>query len=141
MFAADPEYGYRYAPGIFDVTLNEAMTYRLSIDSATRARVNPFATRNDSASMPEIHLFGCSFFAGFGVSDSDVVSAQLQLLVNPHNKVVNYSIPGHGMTTQLRLLRQSIERGQAPAIAVFSIASFHLHRNPATYSFIYFLYD
>jgi hypothetical protein len=129
LFCSDSILGYRNCSGKFQVTLNGDLTYSWSIDSADGWRTVPNNTVFTNANAPEIHIHGCSFFAGMGVNDDEVLSAYLQQLVGTNFRVVNKSIPGHGMTTQLRQLQQAVENDRKPAVAVFSIASFHLPRN------------
>ena len=89
IFRADPVYGYAYNRESMEVTLNGVLTYPLTIDPETGARVNPYAPKDTVNAIPEIHIFGCSFFAGFGVNDSQVVSSWLQLLAQDQFRVVN----------------------------------------------------
>jgi hypothetical protein len=136
MFCPDSVYGYTSCAGRFDVTLNGSLTYRLTIDSADRSRQLPDTIAAPGDSLREVHVHGCSFFAGMGVNDDEVLSARLQSLLGKHHRVVNRAIPGHGMTTQLRQLQQSIAQGRVPQVAVFSLASFHLHRNPGAADYL-----
>lgn len=130
LFQIDDKYGYKYLPGNKKVTLNNALTYSISINQ-DGTRHNPFLKNVESS----IAIFGCSFFAGMGVGDSSTVGAQLQLLIKNY-QVNNYSIPGHGMTTQYLMLEELIQKDEKPDIAVFEIASFHLIRNLGGYDFI-----
>lgn len=136
MFCVDSVYGYTNCAGRFDVTLNGSLTYRLTIDSADRSRQLPDSLAVPGDSLDEVHVHGCSFFAGMGVNDDEVLSARLQRLLGANHRVVNRAIPGHGMTTQLRQLQQSITQGRVPQVAVFSLASFHLHRNPGAADYL-----
>jgi len=129
LFCSDSILGYRNCSGKFQVTLNDDLTYSWTIDSADGWRTVPNKMVFINANAPEIHIHGCSFFAGMGVNDNEVLSAYLQQLVGTNFRVVNKSIPGHGMTVQLRQLQQAVENDRKPAVAVFSIASFHLPRN------------
>lgn len=131
LFSEDSILGYNYTPGNLCVTLNNELTYQISIDK-NRIRINPYSKPEN---LNKIAIFGCSFFAGMGVNDNEVLSAQLQLLLNKYN-VVNYSIPGHGMATQYIQLKNLIEKGAKPEFAIFEIASFHLHRNPGAKSYV-----
>lgn len=136
LFCPDSVFGYNYCPGKFTVTLNGTLTYRLSIDTADRVRQLPDSLLAKGDNLPAVHIHGCSFFAGMGVNDNEVLSAHLQRLLGTQHYVVNRAIPGHGMTTQLRQLQQSIVQGRAPLVAVFSLASFHLHRNPGAADYL-----
>ena len=129
LFCSDSILGYRNCSGKFQVTLNGDLTYSWTIDSADGWRTVPDKMVFARTNVPEIHIHGCSFFAGMGVNDNEVLSAYLQKYVGNDIRIVNKSIPGHGMTTQLRQLLQAVENDRKPAVAVFSIASFHLPRN------------
>jgi hypothetical protein len=69
-----------------------------------------------------------------GVCDSQVLSAAISK-IDQRWCVSNFSIPGHGLTTQFLLFKEHLTGGQKPEAAVFSIASFHLPRNVG--SFVY----
>lgn len=131
LFQYDSVCGYSHRPGHFVVTLNGALSYTLSID-ANLSRNIPLPVPEN---LPRIALYGCSFWAGMGVNDTEVLSYYLQKMTDSF-QIVNFAVPGHGMTSELLLLNHQIRNHTAPKIAVFSLASFHLNRNPAAYSHV-----
>jgi hypothetical protein len=131
LFKLDDVYGYVYDIGFKEVTINQKLVFKISINE-DGTRLNPFFEQ----SKKNIAIFGCSFFAGMGVGDSATVGSQLQKLLKEDFSVYNYSIPGHGMNTQYLKLKELIETQKKPEIAVFQIATFHLIRNVGGYNFI-----
>jgi hypothetical protein len=124
--------GYNQKTGSYIIYLNDsAISYRVNINP-DKTRYNPYSLKKNNKS---INIYGCSFFAGMGLNDNQVVSSKLQLLMPEYN-INNYSIPGHGLTSQYLLLKQAIKTNQKPDIAVFELASFHLERNVGAYSYI-----
>ena len=131
LFKLDDDYGYVYNVGFKEVTINQELVYKISINE-DGTRLNPYFIESEN----KIAIFGCSFFAGMGVGDSATVGSQLQKLLKEGFSVYNYSIPGHGMNTQYLKLKELIETQKKPEVAVFQVASFHLIRNVGGYSFI-----
>lgn len=131
LYVEHPVWGYAPAPGKYEVTLNDNLKYLLTIAS-DGSRWHP-AYPSDSAE--RINIFGCSFFAGMGVDDTAVVSAYLQLILENY-AIRNFSIPGHGLTTQYLQFKKQIAEGTKPKVAVFSIASFHLLRNTGSFRYL-----
>ena len=132
LFASDSVLGYVYARGDYDVTLNGKLKYRLtvSVDGSRWNAAQPETAR------AQVNLYGCSFFAGMGVDDTAVVSARLQQILGDSVLVKNFSVPGYGLTSQYLLFREQVAAGQAPAVAVFSTASFHLLRNAGAFRYL-----
>ena len=125
IFIEDTLVGYNNHPGTHHVLLNDVLAYTLTIhpDFSRESMVG-----KSSVGAPHVDIFGCSFFAGMGVNDNQTISYFLQSLL-PDYQVNNYSIPGHGLTTQYLLLNRLVKEGKVPKIAVFEMASFHLDRN------------
>jgi hypothetical protein len=131
LFVLDTLLGYSNNQGMFNVTLNNSLTYKHTIGQGGE-RINPF---QPNVCRKVINIYGCSFFYGMGVNDSSVVSAQLSRM-DTNVCVKNYSIPGHGLTTQFLLFKRHLKSGVKPNQVVFSIASFHLQRNVASFSYL-----
>jgi len=131
LFEEDSVFGYTNATGNYEVTLNNRLVYTLTIDSL-HARVAPGLLERKS---PILAVYGCSFFAGMGVNDTNVLSYYLQQKTNDF-RVINYAIPGHGMTSQFLQIKQQAESTNPPKVAIFSVASFHLQRNPGAVVFL-----
>lgn len=131
LFVPDSLLGYTYSAGRFVVSLNNKITYSLTIDSFDHRRL----TEHNRHSKRQVNIYGCSFFAGMGVNDSEVLSAQLETMDSTYS-VCNYSIPGHGLTTQLLQFRNHLKHGNTPEWAVFSVASFHLPRNVSSFTYL-----
>lgn len=129
MFTEDSLLGYNYLPGKKSVTLNHSLEYKINIDE-DRKRNNPFYVKSRNP----IAIFGCSFFGGMGIDDNYVLSSQLQKMTNNFS-ISNYSIPGHGMTSQYLILKEKIKEKDI-SYGIFEIASFHLHRNVGAYLFV-----
>jgi len=129
VFQFDSLLGFAQKPGDYTITLNGTLAYQLGIDSAGSRKIPGLYPPQEN----KIGLYGCSFWAGMGVNDNQVLSYFLQQKTDSFH-IQNMAIPGHGMTSEYLLLKDQIRRKTAPRIAVFSMASFHLIRNPAGYA-------
>lgn len=120
--------GLALSPGHFTITINDGLTYQAT-HSTDSLRAIPGAIFDSTK--PTLGLFGCSFTYGMGVNDNEVMSAHLTKAMKDHN-VINYGIPGYGNIQGYYQLQSLIQKGQAPQIAIFNFADFHLDRNVLT---------
>ena len=133
LFQVDTILGYNYAIGQKKITINQSLEYDIQVNK-NGLRNNPFYEKSAFG----IYLFGSSFFAGMGVDDDEVVSAQLQDIMKKNGYTVsveNYSIPGHGMPSEYQRLNE-LSAKEDTIWAVFEVASFHLERNAGAYLFV-----
>lgn len=131
LFEYDSIIGYEYRKGTTKVTLNNVLEYTISIDSLgnrVNANLNSKAEKN-------ISIFGCSFFGGMGLNDNQTLSYHINSF-SPSINCYNFSIAGHGMTSQILKLKNLTENGFVSDWAVFEIASFHLQRNVGAFNYI-----
>lgn len=131
LFVTDSILGYTCQQGAFEVILNRKLAYKVRIEQ-DGSRYNPYNSANCAKKM---NVYGCSFFAGMGVDDEEVLSAQLNK-ANTGLCIANYSIPGHGLTAQFLQFKRHVQNSRKPDCAVFSIADFHLPRNVGAFSYL-----
>ena len=124
--------GYTFKEGQYKVNLQNNFVYHATYIN-NGERLNPVHCSKSNAK--EIFIYGCSFFGGWGVDDSLVMSSYLQKNI-PGMRVRNFAVPGHGLTTQYLLLKEQVKKKTAPSIAVFEMASFHTKRNVAARSLL-----
>lgn len=122
---ADEKLGIGLTPGSFKVTINKGLHYTTT-HTATGNRTSRPTKSIDS--LPVIALFGCSYTYGMGVNDKEVMSALLHQQL-PGVTVVNYGVPGYGNVQGFLQLKQLVQQGQKPKMAIFNFADFHLERN------------
>lgn len=125
--------GYNNAPGIHSIILNQQLEYTSTIENDFSRKC---IEKSDTSTSPMIAITGCSFFAGMGVSDTAVLSNQLQKELSSY-KIKNWSIPGHGLTSQYLILKNLVSKNTIPRIMVFEMASFHLLRNVGSDQFLF----
>lgn len=125
---ADADFGLALNLGEFTVTINDGLTYRathlgrftrkLKIDSSLVAK-------------PILAIFGCSYTYGMGINNLEAFPAQLAKGVEEYY-VKSYAVPGYGTVQGFMQLKQMVELGNKPDIALFNFADFHLDRNSMT---------
>lgn len=131
LFKPSEEFGYVMSTGAKQVVINQQLNFTMTIDEQGFRRSEFTCDTCENA----LHIYGCSHFAGFGVQDNEVLSSFVQMKM-PDTKVLNFSIPGHGLNTQYLQFKSAVRNGTKPANAVFEIASIHLPRNVGAYSFL-----
>lgn len=82
----------------------------------------------------QVWLYGCSFFYGFGLPDSAVVSNKLSILLDSF-QVMNRSVPGYSDLQSFLKMKQDISLWEENDVVVFSCASFHSERNAMLLSY------
>lgn len=131
LFVGDSLLGYKNRIGKTKVTLNQSLEYYITIDTIGN-RVNEYFNHQKENSL---YIFGCSFFGGMGVNDHQVLSSFLSKKLAKFS-VYNFSIAGHGMTSQYLKLKTLHQKEYNLEWAVFEIASFHLIRNVGAYNYV-----
>lgn len=131
LFVVDSLLGYKYRIGKTKVTLNQSLEYYITVDTIGN-RVNEYFNPQKENSLC---IFGCSFFGGMGVNNHQVLSSFLSKKLAEFS-VYNFSIAGHGMTSQYLKFKTLHQKEYNSEWAVFEIASFHLIRNVGAYNYI-----
>ncbi|MCB0508972.1 MAG: hypothetical protein KDD21_11805 [Bacteroidetes bacterium] len=116
--------GYSSLQGILKYTLNNKEI--IETNYADRSRKT--GTLGYKKHFKRIHLYGCSFVHGYGITDSLSYPYLLQQL-RPNDEVKNFGISGHGLLQFYLLLNANIEQGNIPDIAIIHYASFHNNRS------------
>lgn len=127
----DAELGWRYNPGVWRVDCeNRPMTIQ---DDLTR-RVEG---GQPSPGGPTVLLVGCSYAAGYGVTDAQSMASQLQQHLGG-GRVVNLATPGYGTyQAYLSIKRYLAEHpGKAPDVVLYGYAAHHPIRNVADWEWI-----
>lgn len=119
-----PTLGFALSPGVFQVTINQGLTYQAthSPDSQRVTSANPVRVH------PEIWLFGCSYTYGMGVNDEETFAWKLQEKL-PQHRVVNFGVPGFGTVQTLLQLKTALSRDSSPEAVILNFADFHPERN------------
>lgn len=122
---ADPTLGWVNRPGQY--------SYAAADGSPVQVSVAPTGARG--ADVGATWLMGCSFVYGFGLSDEDVVSAQLARL-RPDVRPVNHAVPGYGTVQSAMLWQRSGSPGQT---IVYGLTELHDGRNVAANTWLHAL--
>lgn len=131
LFVVDDLLGYKNRIGKTKVTLNQSLEYITTVDSIGNRVSENFNPQKENS----LFIFGCSFFGGMGVNDHQVLSSFLTEDLRKYN-IYNFSIAGHGMTSQYLKLKNIHQKGYNAKWAVFELASFHLIRNVGAYNYV-----
>ncbi len=115
--------GIVLSPGQFTVTMNDSLVY-----AATHSKKGLRTGHSNNTNKNKIAIFGCSYTYGLGINDQEVVSAQLNAM-NHKMSFYNYAVPGYGTVQGFYQLKALIENHNAPDLAIFTFASFHVERN------------
>lgn len=99
---------------------------RVTIDAEARRQV----TGPDRGRV--VDLYGGSFIFGFGLDDSEVVSARLAV-ARPDLQIRNHAVPGYG-TVQARLLSAT---QPTPDVVVYGLVELHDARNVAARTWLH----
>ena len=79
-------------------------------------------------SKPEIWIFGCSWTEGWGLEDHETFPWLLQKMFTYH-EVVNFGVAGYSTVQSLIQMREALQGGRKPDIAVLTYGSWHDERN------------
>jgi hypothetical protein len=121
----DSELGFRLNPGRFEVTINHGLHYSCTHNE------DGFRVTGDTASdvqLPEIHLYGCSFTYGMGLSDSLTFPHLVQDEFSAY-EILNFGVPSYGTLHALQLLKKNILESKKPEAVVLCHAHIHERRN------------
>lgn len=124
-FEGDSILGLKLNPGVYNITLNDSLTFIASHNELGNRIVSTEQTIFDT--VPKIHLFGCSFTYGYGVNDEQTFAALLQKS-NPNFQIINHAVIGYG-TIQAFLQLQNEVIINPGDIVVINFASVHFERN------------
>ncbi|HEX8920348.1 MAG TPA: SGNH/GDSL hydrolase family protein [Pyrinomonadaceae bacterium] len=120
--------GYTHLPGLFKVTLSEVYTFKATNLENTLRATHPRNVAKVEGEKQEIWLFGDSITYGWSVNDEETYAWLLQEKL-PDYEVVNFGVSGYGTLHSLIQLREAIQSGRRPRLAVIVYASFHDVRN------------
>lgn len=109
--------------GQFTITLNSGLHFTANHRDGSR-QVGFVADSGSSC----IWLYGCSFFYGFGLPDTQVVSEYLSKSLEEW-QVMNRAVPEYSNVQCLLKMRQDMKHWQPGDAVVFSYAPFHKERN------------
>jgi hypothetical protein len=131
LFVKDAQLGYVSAPGTHDITLISSGGTR-SFRAVIGADGYRVTTRQGSpdAVGKDVWIFGCSFTWGWGVNDDETYPWLIQERFRAF-RVRNLGGNAYGNVHALVQLRDLLETGARPAVAVFAYNSFQLPRNIA----------
>lgn len=119
--------GFRLNPGNYQVVINQALQFETSHET-TGERFTP---KPDSSTY-NIHIHGCSYTYGFGISDSLTMAYRLQQDFGKQATVHNLAVLGYGNVQSYHLIKSAIVHGNKPDMVIINYASFHDERNALT---------
>ena len=93
LYQYHPSWGYTFIPGLRTRIMHESGGYLLSVNRAGFRSAHDFRAKNESG-RPRVLLFGDSFSAGMGVSDTARYPELLERASDA--SVFNFSLPGTG---------------------------------------------
>ncbi|MEM9023629.1 MAG: hypothetical protein AAGB22_07795, partial [Bacteroidota bacterium] len=114
-------------PGHYEVVLNRGLAYSTTHE-ADGSRTTGNAMPSAADQRPVVHLHGCSYTYGYGVSDSASFPYRLQQAI-PGLRIENRAVPGYGQVQPLLLLREMAANGTLPDAVVLVYNHFHKDRN------------
>jgi hypothetical protein len=126
-FQKDPVLGYTHIPGQYVVTLRGGYTFTATHLPNTLRATHPL-TEDTTAAKPQIWIFGCSYTYGWSLNDEETYAWLVQEAF-PRYEVVNFGVNGYAQIQALLRMRQFLEAGPAPRVAVVTYAGFHDARN------------
>ncbi|MEL7223131.1 MAG: hypothetical protein AAGJ93_17535, partial [Bacteroidota bacterium] len=121
-FIGDPQMGIALNPGIYQIQLNEGLTFQTThLENGTRLVKN---RKNDTL---QVLILGCSFTYGYGVDDEEHFSSLLQADF-PDLGLQNAGVIGYG-TLQSWMQLQEILETNPPETVLLHFSSYHFMRN------------
>lgn len=124
----DETLGWRYRPGVWPVDiLQRPLTV---LEDGTRKVVG-----GSPGAGPAVLIIGCSFAAGYGVTDEESLASQVQANFSGA-RVVNLATPGYGSHQSFLAMHRYLETHPAIDMVVYGYAWHHLVRNVADWSWI-----
>lgn len=127
-FKAHPTLGYTHLPGQFRITLSNSFVFRATNLENTLRATRPLDTYATESVRDEIWVFGDSVTYGWSVSDEESYAWLLQAAL-PDYQVVNFGVSGYGNVHSLIQLREALESGRTPRLAIIAYASWMDVRN------------
>lgn len=127
-FAPHPTLGYTHLPGQFKVTLAGAYSYKATNLDNTLRVTHPLNTYHPVDHKREIWILGDSVTYGQSVNDEETYPWLLQERF-PDYEIVNFGVMGYGTLHSLIQLREALQSGHKPQVAILAYASWHDVRN------------
>lgn len=122
---ADDDLGITLNPGHFEVTMNGALTYEVT---HSKDFIRTYSTNLYDSSKKDLAIFGCSYTYGIGENDDDVLAALLNDQLDEFN-VISFAVPSYGNVQGYIQLKELVDKGEKPDLALFNFADFHIDRN------------
>lgn len=116
--------GIKLNPGTFQVTINQQLEYTVN-QTLKNERVT---YKNDSISLNQLFIYGCSYTYGMGVNDNETYPFLLDKNLGNY-KIHNKAVPGYGTIHSYLQLQQDIENNNIPKTAILAYYDFHDERN------------
>jgi hypothetical protein len=134
----DSIFGFALSEGDFEISINEGLQFFAKHRSGQRV-VTPLAgTHDDSSRLQDlkpnlIHVHGCSFTYGQGVSQGQEWPSLLQQKL-PFSSIHNYAVPGFGTVQSWMMINSVLEEEENLPQTIILAYSAYLHdgRNSMT---------
>jgi hypothetical protein len=128
LFVGSPALGYINAPGVFNITLADGYSFKVTNLPNTHRITHPLNTYGAKRTKGEIWIFGCSFTYGWSLNDQETFPWLLQERF-PEYEMVNFGVDGYGTVQSLIQLREALAGGRVPKAIILNFASWHDERN------------
>ena len=122
--------GFSLNPGIFEVTINEKVSYSVTHGPDSIRTIPAYLTSADSP-RKTVDFHGCSFTYGMGVDDSETFPSIIAS-ERPDLFIRNLGVPGYGTIQTFLRIREQELNNDLPDIVILNYASFHPDRNGLT---------
>ncbi len=126
-FIKDSIFGWKLGTGKFDFYSGDSLFFSCNVD----ANGNRVINRNEDLHKPtegnnqqnKIFIYGCSNTFGQSVSDTSNYPFLLQKML-PSYQICNRGVPGYSLVQMYLSLKQDVERGNKPSIAIMNYSTF-----------------
>jgi hypothetical protein len=116
-FATDSLIGYSLKPGRYSTLYESGFAFSSTHNSEGNRFTRLANTAFDKTVTNLIHIYGDSYFYGFGLEDTATFGYKLQQKLNGA-RVVNRAVMGHSAVTSLLRLRSDIATNSIPRVAI-----------------------
>ena len=129
---AHPTLGFTHWPGKYTVTIGPPYYFHFHMthleDEYAKRITHPLETYPPDPGKPEVWVFGCSMTHGWSLSDDETYPWRLQAKL-PGYEVLNFGTGGYGNVQSLVQLREMLQKGRKPEVAILGYMYGHQVRN------------
>lgn len=126
-FIKDDLLGWSMCYGKFDFYIGDSLLFTCNIGADRNRIINRsdvlLKSKQNNNQQKKISLYGCSYTFGQSVSDTSNYPFYLQSML-PNYSISNRGVPGYSLVQILLSIKQDVENGNKPSIAIINYASF-----------------